>query len=173
MPKALVLLWLGMAGTLAVAACGPAEPAAEPASAPSAEMAPVAAPGAPLPTADLEGARRLAPAGADVQAVSFERTGSTTVTGSVKGDVAPVYAVPLAAGQTLTATFKGSNANLYFNAFDASDASGTALHRGELNGDTVTFKTTAPMTVVLTPFQPRAMARRNEGGDFTLTVTRD
>lgn len=105
--------------------------------------------------------------------VTFARTGSTTVQGQVSGDTAPVYAVPVAAGQTLTATFASPSANLYFNVSDAADHSGAALHRGEVDGATATLKAERDTTFVIQPYQPRAMARRGETAPFTLTVSRD
>ena len=134
----------------------------------------VEAPATPsLPPADVENARQFATGEDTFEALTFDRSGATTVKGMVRGDAAPVYAVPVAAGQTLTVTFAPSNTNLYVNVSDAADHSGAALHRGEVDGQTATLKAERDMTFVITPYQPRAMARRNETGEFSLTVARN
>jgi hypothetical protein len=141
-----------------------------PASAPA--PAPEATP-APLPEIDLENARQYIVAESRLTPLTFDRTGSTTVQDKVSGDSGPVYAVPVAAGQTLTAVLAPVGTNLYFNLSDAADHSGAALHRGEVDGNTATLKADRPMTVIITPFQPRASARRNEASSFSMTVSRD
>lgn len=159
-----------LSGLALLAACSPSKP--EKAEAPAAPPA-VAAPAAPaLPPVDTANAQQFATNGATLTPLTFERGGSTTVTGSVVGDKAPVYAVPVAAGQTLTVTFQSDSANLYVNVSDAADHSGAALHRGEMDGRTATLKADRDMTFVIVPFQPRATARRNETGAFSLTVAR-
>ena len=164
---------LGLAGLALVAACSPGEP--EKAQAPS-EPASVAAPApapAPLPPIDTANAQQFVTNGGELTPLTFDRSGSTTVTGTVAGDKAPVYAVSAAAGQTLTVTFQSDSDNLYVNVSDAADHSGAALHRGEMEGRTASLKADRDMTFVISPFQPRAMARRNESGTFSLTVARD
>jgi hypothetical protein len=161
-------------GLALLAACSPSKP--EKAEAPAAPPAPpaAAAPAAPaLPPVDTANAQQFATNGGALTPLTFERSGSTTVTGSVVGDKAPVYAVPVAAGQTLTVTFQSDSANLYVNVSDAADHSGAALHRGEMDGRTATLKADRDMTFVIVPFQPRAMARRDETAAFSLTVARD
>jgi hypothetical protein len=98
--------------------------------------------------------------------------GSKIVKGTVVGYKAAVWAIPVASGQTLVVEFKPSNSNLYMNVHDASDTSGTAVHMGELAGPKATIKATKDSVYLIKPFQPRAMARRNEKGDYELTVTR-
>ena len=104
--------------------------------------------------------------------LNFAQVGTQTVQGVVRGYAAPVYAVPVAKGQTLTVEFAPSNTNLYINVSDAADQSGAALHRGETDGATASLKADRDTTYVIAPYQPRAMARRGENGDFSLTVTR-
>lgn len=159
---------------LGLAACGQTEnkAAEEPAAAP-APVASAAATAPSLPAVDAENARQFATGEDTFEALTFDRTGATTVKGLVRGDAAPVYAVPVAAGQTLTVTFAPANTNLYINVSDAADHSGAALHRGEVDGQTATLKAERDMTFVIAPYQPRAMARRNETGEFSLTVARD
>lgn len=155
-----------------LAGCGQAEnKAAEKASPP----APVAeAPPAPaLPAVDVQNSRQFVVGDATLETPAFARNGATTVKGAVRGDTAPVYAVPVAQGQTLTVTFAPANSNLYVNVSDAADHSGAALHRGEVDGPTATLKADRDMTFVIKPFQPRAMARRDEVGEYSLTIARD
>lgn len=162
---------LGLAGLALVAACNSGQP--EKAEAP-AEPAPAAAPApAALPAIDTANARQFVTEGGALTPLTFDRSGSTTTTGAVTGDKAPVYAVSAAAGQTLTVTFQSDSDNLYVNVSDAADHSGAALHRGEVEGGTASLKADRDMTFVIAPFQPRAAARRNESGNFSLTVARD
>jgi hypothetical protein len=126
----------------------------------------------PLPAIDMRAAQARVSPETTLQAVTFERAGSTTVSGVVEGYKAPAYAVPVAAGQTLTVTFQPSNANLYMNVMDAADASGAAVHRSETDGATATIAAGRDSTYLITPFQPRAMARRNETGAYTMTIAR-
>lgn len=104
-----------------------------------------AAPRAPaaLPAVDLANAQQFVAGSAALEPLYFESTGSTTVEGAVEGDAAPVYAVPAAAGQTLTVTFQPANTNLYINVSDATDHSGAALHRGEVDGPVATRRPNA------------------------------
>lgn len=159
---------------LDLAACGQAENKAAEKAPPRASTPVAEAPPAPsLPAVDVENARQFVVGDAALEMPTFERTGATTVKGAVRGDTAPVYAVPLAQGQTLTVTFAPASSNLYINVSDAADHSGAALHRGEVDGPTATLKAERDMTFVIKPFQPRAMARRNETGEFSLTIARD
>lgn len=152
-----------------VSACS--EPTQEPADAP-ARNAPTAAAETPLPTVDLAALQAKAFPGETLTAVEFPRVGSRVVTGRVAGDASQAWVVPVAAGQTLTVAFAPSNANLYVNVFDAADASGAAVHRGEIDGADATLTVTADAVFIIRPFQPRAMARRDQTGDYTLTIGR-
>ena len=58
--------------------------------------------------------------------VTLDPAGAASVSGEVKGYKAPVYAVPVAAAQTLIVTFEPSNTNLYVNVVDSADTSGAA-----------------------------------------------
>lgn len=157
--------------TMACAACDPAPAAREPAAAAATEVQDSPAP-APSPVIDRAAAERFAHDGGALEIPELPASGALILKGAVKGDTAPAYAFALAAGQTLTVAFAPSNASLYFNLSDAADTSGAALHRGEVDGAEATVVATRDMTVVVTPFQPRAMARRGETGDYALTVTR-
>ncbi|MDZ4375721.1 MAG: hypothetical protein U1C74_30435 [Phenylobacterium sp.] len=107
-----------------------------------------------------------------LQALTFAPTGSTTVEGKVAGYASPVYAVALAAGQTLALVFESPSDNLYFNVVDAADGSGAAVFRGEMEGRTASLKSDAGATYLIMPFQPRATARRGETASYTIKVDR-
>lgn len=127
-----------------------------------------------LPAVDEAAARAFVrEEGSRLETLTFERIGSVTKEGMVKGYAAPVYAVPVASGQTLRVAFKPSNDNLYFNISDAADQSGAAVFRGEVDGETAELKASKDTTYVITPYQPRAMARRGAEGSFTLTLSRN
>ncbi len=172
--------------SLALAACGD-RPGAAPEAAseattdisggPSAaSQATTPAPDAvsPLPAVDEEAARAFVrEEGSTLETLTFQRVGSVTKEGMVKGYAAPVYAVPVASGQTLKVAFKPSNANLYVNISDAADQSGSAVFRGEVDGETAELKASKDTTYVITPYQPRAMARRGSEGSYSLTISRN
>ena len=86
----------------------------------AAAQTPASQPG-PLPPVDTVNARQFVIGKSVLMPVAFDRTGSTTVEGVVAGETAPVYAVPVAAGQTLTVAFKSASANLYVNVSEATD----------------------------------------------------
>ena len=160
---------------LGLAACnGPAQPAKEPAS----EAPPAPAAAAPaqvavtLPAVDTTAVQaRLTPDNT-LEVLNFDAVGTTTASGEIKGYKAPVYAVPVAAGQTLVVAFKSANTSLYMNVTDAADASGAAVHRGEVDGPNATLTAAKDTTYLLQPFMVRAAARRGESGPFEITVTR-
>ena len=163
-----------LAATVALGACGSPEQSGT--EAPASTPAPAGAPAEPepaaLPSIDTENARQFVQGGSTLIEASFPAVGSTTAEGQVKGYDAPVYAVPVAAGQTLTVAMETASSNLYFNVSEATDHSGAAVHRGEVDGQTATLTADRDMTYVIAPFQPRATARRDEAGDFTLTISR-
>lgn len=161
---------LGLTTVAFLAACSPEPKSPEAAGEPAPAV--VVAEPATLPQVDMANAQQFAADGGEVTTLTFARDGSTTVSGAVTGEKAPVYAVPVAAGQTLAVTFQSDSDNLYVNISDATDHSGAALHRGEFDGRTASLKAERDTTYIIAPFQPRATARRNETGDFTLTVAR-
>jgi hypothetical protein len=164
-----------VSGAAVLAACQkPADPPANaPETAPTAPHETSAPQPKPLPPVDTVNAQQFVNGQSVLTPVVFDRTGSTTVEGVVAGDTAPIYAVPVAAGQTLTVAFKSASTNLYVNVSDANDHSGAALHRGDVDGPTATLKADRDMTFVIAPFQPRATARRGETARFRLTVSRN
>lgn len=156
---------------LVCAACDPAPSTPEPAAAPAADTPAALTPPAP-PTVDRTAAERFVHDGGGLEVPDLPAAGDLVLKGTVRGYAAPTYAFALAAGQTLNLVFAPSNTNLYFNVSDATDTSGAALHRGEVDGAEAVVTATRDMTLVVTPFQPRAMARRGETGDYVLTVSR-
>lgn len=174
MPKLSVVMFPLAAFSL-VAACSPpveapAAPAEPVAPAPPAAVAPAAV--AALPTVDVAAVGRALSPDETLSVVDLPREGSTTLMGEVKGYKSTAWAVPVAAGQTLTATFTPSNSNLYINVIDAADTSGAAVHAGETDGATATITATKDTVYVIRPYQPRAMARRDETGGYTLAIAR-
>lgn len=172
--------------SLTLAACGDrpgAAPEAASKATPDLSGGPAAAPQAvstapdaaeTLPAVDEAAARAFVrEEGSTLEVLTFDRVGSVTKEGTVKGYAAPVYAVPVASGQTLKVAFKPSNANLYFNISDAADQGGAAVFRGEVDGQTAELKASKDTTYVITPFQPRATARRGSEGGYSLTVSRN
>jgi hypothetical protein len=162
-------LSLTLAAALALAACGQqaAKPTEAPAETPAAPTpAPVAAPA--LDPAALKG--QLSP-DETLEVVALDASGAASVSGEVKGYKAPVYAVPVAAGQALSVAFEPSNSNLYMNIVDAADTSGAAVHRGEVDGPNATVTAAKAGVYLIRPFQPRATARRDEAGTFKLTIS--
>jgi hypothetical protein len=152
-----------LTGTLAACGGGTSAPA------PQAQ-----APAAPsLPTVDTAGAQGLLSPDETLQVVSMPPAGSTTVSGTVAGYESNSYAVPVAAGQTLRVDFQRSNTNLYMNIHDTADQSGAAVHRGEFDGPGAALTPSAPTTYLIRPFQPRAEARRNETGSYTIQISRN
>ena len=166
---------LAITAALGLASCGAPKQAeqakAEAPAAPAAAEPTAAAPTVVLPQVDMAAAEPRA-AGLPVEALTFDAVGSTNGEGAVQGSTAPVYAVPVAAGQTLSVAFEPSNANLYFNVVDASDTSGAAVHRGEVDGANATITAAKAGTYLIMPFQPRAMARRNESATFKAVIER-
>lgn len=172
--------------SLALAACGEgpgAAPQAASEATPDLSGGPAAAPQAvsatpgadrPLPTVDEAAVRAFVREdGATLEVLAFDRVGSVSKAGMVKGYGAPVYAVPVAAGQTLTVVFKPSNTNLYVNISDTAETNGAAVFRGEVDGETAELKASRDTTYVIAPYQPRAMARRGAEGGYSLTVSRN
>ncbi|WP_312166106.1 hypothetical protein [Phenylobacterium sp.] len=157
-------LTLAAAAALALAGCG--QQAAKPADAPAEAPAPVAA----APALDPAALQALLTPDETLEVVSLDAAGAASASGEVKGYKAPVYAVPVAAGQTLSVTFEPSNANLYVNVADAADTSGAAVHRGEVDGPQASVTAEKAGVYLIKPFQPRATARRGEGGTFKLAV---
>lgn len=165
-------LTLAAAAALALAGCGQqaAKPADAPAEAPAAAPAPAPAPVAAAPAVDKAALQALMTPDDTLEVVTLDAAGAASLSGEVKGYKAPVYAVPVGAGQTLSVTFEPSNANLYANVVDAADTSGAAVHRGEVDGPKASVTAAKAGVYLIKPYQPRATARRDEAGTFKLSV---
>ncbi len=151
---------LGLA--LGVAACE-----APPAAPETAAVAP-----GPLPMVDMEAARAAAMGNFPLQVLEFSQTGTRSLTSRIRGDAAPAYAVPVAAGQTLTVVFRSAIHAATFNLMDTANPA-EAVHRGSVEGNIVAVKPTRATTYVIVPFTERAIARRGTVATFTLTITRE
>lgn len=122
--------------------------------------------------ADTAAAQALLSPDETLKPLTVPKGGTIDVRGAVQGYKSNAYAVPVAAGDTLEVAFEPSNANLYFNVVDVADQSGAAVFRGEVEGNTATVQASVGTTYLVRPFQPRAMARRGEVGQYDLKVTR-
>jgi hypothetical protein len=125
-----------------------------------------------LPAMDMPALRAALTPDETLEAPEFDAEGSMTVSGAVEGYKAKVWAVPVASGQTLTVTFEPSNADLYFNVMDAKVQGGEAVFAGEIGGNIARLVTTEGTTYLLKPFQPLAMARRGEKGEYRIVIER-
>ena len=150
----------------ALAACGGDGTSA---SAPEAPASAIPSP----PAVDTAGAQGLLGPDETLQVVRLPAVGSTTVSGTVVGYESNAYAVAVAAGRTLRVDFRPSNTNLYMNIHDTADQSGAAVHRGEVDGPDAVLSPSAPTTYLIRPYQPRAAARRDETGDYTIRIARN
>lgn len=165
-------LTLAAAAALALVGCGrqATKPAEAPAEAPAAAPAPPPAPVAVAPVVDQAALKALLSPDETLEVVTLDPAGAASVSGEVKGYKAPVYAVPVAAAQTLIVTFEPSNTNLYVNVVDSADTSGAAVHRGEVDGPKARVTAAKAGVYLIKPFQPRATARRDEAATFKLTI---
>ena len=150
---------LGLA--LGVAAC----------EAPPAAPEAAAVPGT-LPTVDMAAAQAAAVGSVPLQVLEFSPSGTRSLTSRIRGDAAPAYAVPVAAGQTLTVVFRSANHAATFNLMDTANPA-EAVHRGSVEGNIVAVKPARATTYVIVPFTERAVARRGTVATFTLTITRE
>ena len=149
---------------LGIAACEP--PATE------TDMEAVSAAPAALPEVDMEAARAAAVGSVPLQVLEFSPKGTRSLTSRIRGDTAPAYAVPVAAGQTLTVVFRSPVHAATFNLVDTAHPE-EAVHRGSVDGNIVAVKPARATTYVIVPFTERAVARRDTVALFTLTITRE
>jgi len=161
---------LGACGEQASVPVAPADKS--PAGAALPTVPEVAAP-AVLPTVDVAAAQALLTDDETVEAVNFDLVGSTTVTGSVVGYKTKVYAVPVLAGQTLTVTLEPvGNTNLYVNVHDVANATGEAVHQGDMAGATASFVAANDGVYLVRPWQFRAIARRDTESAYSIVIER-
>ena len=107
-----------------------------------------------------------------MQPVGLPAVGSTSLAGRVEGYKTVAYAVPVAAGQTLTVELKSDSSNAYFNIQDVTDSSGFAVFNGNSGARIARLTATNDVTYVIRPFQQRAGARRGEAFEYTFLVDR-
>ena len=171
------LFALALAG-MALNGCGKSE-APPPAAEPPATTVPAVNPASPPPSQpaasgpvlDTSAAQALLTPDETLQSIALADSTAVTVSGEVIGYKTTAWAVVVGQGQTLSVTFKPSNTNLYVNIQDAADTTGTAVHRGETDGPTASLVAARDTTYLIRPFQPRAMARREEKGTYSLEVS--
>ncbi len=149
--------------TLGVAACE---------ASPAAPDAPVATAPATLPMVDMAAAQAAAMGNFPLQVLEFSPSGTRSLTSRIRDDGAPAYAVPVAAGQTLTVVFRSPIHAATFNLMDTANPA-EAVHRGSVEGNIVAVKPAQATTYVIVPFTERAVARRGTVATFTLTITRE
>ena len=164
---ALVAMWL-------LAGCG--EPTAAPVdtvAAPEQAIAPEAPLPPVLPVVDVAAAQALLTPDETVEGVDFDVAGSTTMTGAVVGYKSTAYAVPVLAGQTLTVTLEPKdNTNLYINVLDVANATGEAVHQGDMAGPKASFMAANDGVYLVRPYQFRAVARRGTESAYSILVER-
>ena len=125
-----------------------------------------------LPAVDMAAAEAAAMGNSPVQALNFNIRGVRSVTGRIREEGAPAYAVPVAAGQTLTVDFRSPVHATGFNVVDAANPA-EAVHRGAVDGNIVALKPARDTTYVIVPFIERGMARRGTVAIFSVTITRE
>jgi hypothetical protein len=150
------------------------EPAAATATRGNAAQSPDrASPASMLPAVDVTTIQASLGPDETLALVKFDGSSdSRTERGTVDGYATTVWAVPVAAGQTLSVSLVSGSSNLYCNVRDARDASGAAVHRGELDGPEASIVARESTVYLVQPFQPRAVARRGSKSDYRLTITR-
>lgn len=107
-----------------------------------------------------------------MQRISVPANGSIKVQGIIRGYKHNVYAVTIGAGETLTVTFETQSTSAYFNLIDAADASGAAIHRGDVAGKVAKVTAVAPKTYLVQPYIVRAAARRDSTARYAFTIAR-
>lgn len=104
-----------------------------------------------------------------VQRIGFAAgTFSATVKGSITGAEIVDYKLGARAGQTMRATLKTSNASNYFNVLPPG--SEAALFIGATSGNQWTGTLPANGDYTVRVYLMRSAARRNERGNYTLSV---
>jgi hypothetical protein len=92
--------------------------------------------------------RKLSP-DETLQRIPVQTGVATTVNGKINGYKANVHAVTIGAGQSLNVKFDTRSTSAYFNVIDGADASGAAVHRGEVAGNIATVTATRPTTYLI------------------------
>lgn len=113
-----------------------------------------------------------APAAAQIQtqAVVFPRgKTSTTLTGSLKGDLTRDYVVRASAGQTMTVTLSSPNKSAYFNVLPPGSAD-EAIFIGSTSGDRFTRRLPSSGAYTVRVYLMRNAARQGQTAPFTLNL---
>jgi len=119
---------------------------------------------------DLTRAQALLTPDETLDSLKVDSSGAATVQGSVDGYKSAAWAVAVPAGHALTVSLESANKNISFNVWDVNVSNAGAVHRGEVDGREAIIKSTADTTYLIRPGQPRAMARRDEQGEYTLHI---
>ena len=110
------------------------------------------------------------PAPPKKETVQFARGASeATIKGALQGDQTIDYHVSAGAGQTLAVTMKASNASTYFNVLPPG-SNDVAMFVGSTEGSTYKGMLPDDGAYVVRVYLMRAVARRNEKSDYTLTI---
>lgn len=96
-------------------------------------------------------------------------TSSKTIKGSIKGYDSVNYLVGVRAGQTMTVTFKPSNASAYFNV--TAPGAEAAMFVGSSGGNSFTTQIPSTGDYAVLVYLMRNAARRNEVANYTLTIS--
>lgn len=103
------------------------------------------------------------------QNVQFPKgTSSTTIRGSLKGDVTRDYVLRASAGQTMTVSLHPTNTATYFNVLPPG--SQEALFIGSTSGDRYTGQLPASGAYTVRVYLMRSAARRGEVSSYTLSI---
>lgn len=105
-----------------------------------------------------------------LERISIRANGSTAIKGTIRGYKHKVYAVTIAAGDTLSIRFHTASTSAYFNLIDAGDASGAAIHRGDVAGKVATVTAAKPATYLIQPYVYRSAARRGQTAGYTFAI---
>jgi len=77
------------------------------------------------------------------------------------------------AGQTLTVTLEPvGNTNLYVNVHDVANATGEAVHQGDMAVATASFVAANDGVYLVRPWQFRAIARRDTESAYSIVIER-
>lgn len=124
-----------------------------------------------LPAVDETAAKALLSPDESLQTLDFPMVGGKTVAGRIRGYRSTAYAVPMAAGQSLSVTYTSKISGSGFNIYDSARPQ-EAIFRGEVEGRSATVTAPVATTFVIRPYEVRAIARRGTVADYELTITR-
>ncbi len=94
---------------------------------------------------------------------------STVIKAVVKGDKMIDYLVGASAGQTITVSLKSTNTANYFNLMEPGEEY-AAIYNSSIDGNTYTKVLEKSGDYTIRVYLVRAAARRNESGNFTLSI---